>query len=219
MIETLKILFSIYRLEISILIGFIFIAFILEQKFQFDKPKKWFVAFNALLFQRGFSALAYYVPYLDMISLHIPLLKDENPLVLRVFLPDFVADSIDLVQQIPFLTFVYISLGYGLFIRYKIPKDRFIRYNVMYSIMLISLQGIINDMFITFIETIILDSHIRSTITLVSFFLWLALYIPCFVRSFAGKYDENKFIREAVEVHLGRDGPDFIWWDKKRKGD
>jgi len=197
---------------------FILIAFVLEQKFKFDKPKKWFVAFNALLFQRGFSAIAYYVPYLDMINTHIPLLQDEHPLVLRLFLPNFVADSIDVVQQIPFLSFVYISLGYGLCIRYKIPKDRFIRYNVMYSIMLISLQGIINDMFITFIETVIFDTEIRSNITLLSFFLWLALYIPCFVRSFAGKYDENKFIREAVEVHLGRDGPDFIWWDRRKKG-
>ena len=24
-------------------------------------------------------------------------------------------------------------------------------------------------------------------------------------------------MREAIEVHLGRDGPDFIWWDRTRK--
>ena len=215
--EAIRVLFGLYWLEIVILVLFLVIAFILEQKFNFKKPREWFFAFNALIFTRSFAALAYAVPYLDMINLHIPLLKDDHPLVLRLFMPNFVADSIDVIQQIPFLTFIYLSIGYGFFIRYKIPGDRFVRYNIMYSIMLVSLQGILNEMFLAFTDTFIVDDYLRSQVTLMAFFCWLSLYIPCFVRAFLGKYDKNQFIREAVEVHLGRDGPDFIWWDRERK--
>nr|YP_009505213.1 hypothetical protein Petal_068 [Endarachne binghamiae]AXC47168.1 hypothetical protein Petal_068 [Endarachne binghamiae] len=215
--EAIRVLFGLYWLEIIILVLFLVIAFILEQKFNFKKPREWFFAFNTLIFTRSFSALAYAVPYLDMINLHIPLLKDDHPLILRLFMPNFVADSIDVIQQIPFLTFIYLSIGYGFFIRYKIPGDRFVRYNIMYSIMLVSLQGILNEMFLAFTDTFIVDDYLRAQVTLMAFFCWLSLYIPCFVRAFLGKYDKNQFIREAVEVHLGRDGPDFIWWDRERK--
>nr|YP_009327006.1 hypothetical protein [Pleurocladia lacustris]ANS57562.1 hypothetical protein [Pleurocladia lacustris]ANS57706.1 hypothetical protein [Pleurocladia lacustris] len=215
--EAIKIMFNLYWLEIVILILFVLLAFVLEQKWNFNKPRKWFLSFNALLFQRSFSAAAYFIPYLDMINLHIPLLKDDHPLILRLFMPNFIADSIDFIQQIPFLTFIYLLFAYGFFIRSKIPGDRLIRYNIMYSIMLVSLQGIINEMFIAFTDSFIYDDYLRAQITLMAFFWWLSLYIPCFVRALLGKYDKNKFIREAVEVHLGRDGPDFIWWDRTRK--
>lgn len=215
--ETIKILFGLYWLEISVLALFLVIAFVLEQKFNFKKPRQWFFAFNSLIFRRSFSVLAYAVPYLDMINLHIPLLQHDHPLVLRLFMPNFVTELIDIMQQIPFLSFIYLSLGYGFFIRYKVPGDRLVRYNIMYSIMLVSLQGIINEMFISFTEAFIISDYLRSQVTLMAFFCWLSLYIPCFIRALLGKYDENKFIREAVEVHLGRDGPDFIWWDRVRK--
>ena len=83
--------------------------------------------------------------------------------------------------------------------------------------MLISLQGIVNEMFVSFIDTFIFSDYLRAQVALMAFFCWLGLYIPCFIRAFLGKYDDNKFIREAVEVHLGRDGPDFIWWDRIKK--
>lgn len=215
--ETLKILFGLYWLEISVLALFLVIAFVLEQKFNFKKPRQWFFAFNSLLFRRSFSVLAYVVPYLDMINIHIPLLQHDHPLVLRLFMPNFVTELIGITQQIPFLSFIYLSFGYGFFIRYKVPGDRLVRYNIMYSIMLVSLQGIINEMFLSFTEAFIVSDYLRSQVTLMAFFCWLSLYIPCFIRALLGKYDENKFIREAVEVHLGRDGPDFIWWDRTKK--
>lgn len=215
--ESIGIIAGLYWLEIMILALFIVIAFVLEQKFNFKKPREWFFAFNTLIFNRGFSVLAYVIPYLEMINIHIPLLSDDHPLVLRIFMPYFVADSIDMIQEIPFLSFIYLSVGYAFFIRYKIPKDRLVRYNIMYSIMLVSLQGLISEMFVSFTDLVIFDDYLRSQITLMAFFCWLSIYIPCFFRAFLGKYDENKFIREAVEVHLGRDGPDFIWWDRTRK--
>lgn len=212
--ESLGIIVSLYWLEITILALFIVIAFVLEQKFNFKKPRQWFIAFNTLIFTRGFSVLAYFIPYLDMINIHIPILSGTHPLVLRLFMPYFIADSIDTIQKIPYLSFIYLAICYCFFIRYKIPKDRFIRYNIMYSIMLMSLQSLVCEIFLSSIDLIIADDDLRAQITLMAFFGWLSLYIPCFFRAFLGKYDDNKFMREAVEVHLGRDGPDFIWWDR-----
>lgn len=217
MSEYLRMIVGLYWVEIIILALFIVLAFVLEQKFNFKKPREWFIAFNILIFNRGLSTLAYVIPYLEMINTHIPLLADDHPLILRVFMPDFVTEAIDTIQGIPFLAFIYLSVGYAFFIRYKVPTDRLVRYNIMYSIMLISLQGLISDMFVAFTDTVIFDDYLRSQITLIAFFWWLSIYIPCFIRALLGKYDDNKFIREAVEVHLGRDGPDFIWWDRTRK--
>ena len=42
-------------------------------------------------------------------------------------------------------------------------------------------------------------------------------FVSCFVNAFLGRYTSNKFMREAIEVHLGRDSADFVWWD--RRGD
>ena len=212
--EAIGIVFGLYWAEITILALFLVIAFVLEQTFNFEKPKQWFLAFNNLVFQRGLAALAYTVPYLDMINIHIPLLKENHPLVLRLFMPNLIAESIDMMQQVPFFSFIYLFVSYGFFIRYKIPGDRFVRFNIMYSIMLVSLQSILNEMFIPFMEVFMVNDYIKSQLTLMAFFCWLTLYIPCFLRAFLGKYDENKFIREAIELHLGRDGPDFIWWDR-----
>jgi len=33
-------------------------------------------------------------------------------------------------------------------------------------------------------------------------------------RAVLGRYPTNAFIRDNIEVHLGRDGPDFKWWDR-----
>lgn len=217
MTKAIRFVLGLYWVEICVLVLFLALAFLLEQKFKFKKPREWFLSFNSLIFIRGMSMIAYVIPYLDMINIHIPILKDEHPLILRIFTPGIVIDLIDIMQQIPFLSFIYLSVGYGFFIRYKVPQDRFVRYNIMHSIMLVSLQGLINEMFLSFTDIFITDNLFRSQITLIAFFCWLSLYIPCFVRAFLGKYHKNKFIREAVELQLGRDGPDFTWWDKAEK--
>nr|YP_011005334.1 hypothetical protein V2475_pgp082 [Chorda asiatica]QWK43078.1 hypothetical protein [Chorda asiatica]WAM62197.1 hypothetical protein [Chorda asiatica] len=209
--------FSAYWLELSIFLFFIVLGFVMEKAFNFTKPRKWFMAFNGLICQRVLSVLAFYVPYLDVVNTHIPLIAETHPLLVRIFLPTFIAQSVDIVQRIPFLSFLYLLLGYGILIRYKIPEDRFVRFNIMYGILIISFQGIFHELFINFTNVFVKDPIDKSEAALMAFLAWVLIFIPCFLRALFGKYDSNTFMREAIEIHLGRDGPDFIWWDRTRK--
>nr|YP_011005653.1 hypothetical protein V2479_pgp039 [Cutleria multifida]WAM62657.1 hypothetical protein [Cutleria multifida] len=218
MFEQIKtIIFGVYWLEVCIFVGFLSLGFLLEQKFKFKKPRKWFLKFNGLIIQRGLSMLAYFIPYLDVVNTYIPLISPTHPFLVRLFLPNFIADSVEMIQRIPFLPFVYLMLGYGILIRYKIPKDRFVRFNIMYGILIISFQGILHEIFITFNNVFFTDPVDKGESALLAFIIWIIIFIPCFLRALFGKYEGNTFMREAIEVHLGRDGPDFVWWDRTKK--
>ena len=212
-----KIFFGIYWMEIWIFISFLILGFILDQKFQIKKPRKWFLQFNGLIFQRFFSVLAYYVPYLDVVNTHIPLIAETHPFLVRLFLPNFIAESVDFIQRIPFLPFIYLMFCYGILVRYKIPEDRLVRFNIMYGVIIISFQGILHELFINFTNVFIKNPADKSEAALLAFLAWILIFIPCFFRAIIGEYESNAFMREAIEVHLGRDGPDFIWWDRTRK--
>jgi len=216
-LTTKNIFFSVYWMEIFLFLLFFGLAFLLEKKLNIKKPKKWFVGFNSLICQRVFSVMAYYVPYLDILNTHVPLLQKQYPFFIRLFLPNFVLDSINIVQKIPFLSFLYLLVAYGILVRYKIPKDRLVRFNIMYGVLIISFQGIFHELWLLITGTFIPDPQQKAESALLALILWLMVMIPCFTRALFGRYTRNFFMREAIEVHLGRDGPDFIWWDRTRK--
>nr|WAM64061.1 hypothetical protein [Ishige okamurae] len=211
--------FRVSWLEIFCFFLFILLGIILDQKFNIKKPRKWFLAFNGVVIQRFFAVLAYYIPYLEVLNTHIPIIEKAHPFLVTLFLPNFIADSLEVFQQIPFLHFFYLMIGYGVLIRYKIPKDRFIRFNLMYSILLISFQGIFGEIFGYYVNSKLFcpSTEDKAEAGLVMLIFWLLAFIPCFLRAILGRYTSNAFMREAVEVHLGRDGPDFIWWDRRKK--
>ncbi len=210
-------LFDIYWFELFLFALFLLLGFILEQKFKIDKPRKWFLAFNGVIFQRVLSVLAYYVPYIDILNTHVPLIADTHPFLIRIFLPNFIVASMSFIQKIPYLSFFYLFFGYGIFIRYKIPEDRLVRFNIMYGILILSFQGVFHELFLNFTDLFADDPIEKSEAALLMFLSWIVVLIPCFFRALSGKYEGNAFMREAIEVHLGRDGPDFIWWDRTRK--
>nr|QXI87075.1 ORF76 [Sargassum graminifolium]QXI87214.1 ORF76 [Sargassum graminifolium] len=209
--------FDVYWIEIILFFSFLGLGFLVEQKFNIKEPRKWFIKFNGIILQRILSLFCYYIPYLDIINTHLPLIEETHPYIVRLFLPTFIIGSLQFIQQIPFLPFIYLMLGYGIFIRNKLPKDRFIRYNIMYGIIIISFQGIIHELFLNITKVFCLNSKDRSEAALLTFLGWILIFIPCFIRAILGKYESNPFLREAIEVHLGRDGPDFVWWDRQKK--
>lgn len=217
--DILNIISSISWLEFFSLVLFCLLGFILDQKFNIKKPRKWFLSFNGLILQRFIAVMAYFVPYLEVLNVHIPLVEKTHPFLVRLFLPHFVADSLEVFQQIPFLHFFYLMIGYGVLVRYKIPEDRFVRFNIMYSVLLLSFQGILGEVFGYVINSDFFCPTMedKSEAALIMLIFWLLALIPCFLRALFGVYTSNKFMREAIEVHLGRDGPDFIWWDRRKK--
>ena len=87
----------------------------------------------------------------------------------------------------------------------------------MYGIIILSFQGIVHELFLNITKVFCLNSKDRSEAALLTFLGWILIFIPCFIRAILGKYESNPFLREAIEVHLGRDGPDFVWWDRQKK--
>lgn len=208
--------YDVYWGEIFLFGLFLVVGFILDQKFNIKKPRKWFLACNSLIFQRSCAVLAFYVPYIDLLNTLIPAIQEKHPFLVRLIMPNFIVDSMEFIQQIPFLSFVYVGLTYGLLIRYRKPADRFIRFNIMYSIIIISLMGIFDEIYLDTIKHIIKIPEERAEISLILYLVWMGMvYGPCFANAFLGRYTNNKFIREAVEIHLGRDGADFVWWDRR----
>lgn len=223
-IERLKmdigfLLYEVYWLEIILLLSFFIIGFILDQKFGIQKPRKWFLACNALIKQRFLSALSFYVPYLDILNTLIPQIQVKHPFFVRLLMPNFIVDSMAFIQQIPFLSFVYLAIVYGCFVRYRRPKDRFIRFNVMYSVLIMSFIGIFQELYYNALDTILKeDLTAQAEVSLVLYVLWVVIvFYPCFSDAITGKYTSNYFMRENIELHLGRDDEDFIWWDRRGK--
>lgn len=211
-------LYDVYWGEIGLFIIFVIIGFVLDQKFDIKRPRKWFLACNGLIFQRFCAMLAFYVPYIDLMNTLIPPIQVTHPFLVRLVMPDFIVDSMEFLQQIPFLSLVYLGITYGCLIRYRRPDDRFVRFNIMYSIIIMSLLGIFQEIFLEIIQHIIKDPEDKAEFSLLMYIVWVAMVFgPCFGNAFLGRYTPNTFIREAVEIHLGRDSVDFVWWD--RRGD
>jgi len=203
--------------EIALFLILISLIFILDRKFKFTLPRKLFIGFNQLFFQRGCSLLAYYVPYIELLTYHIPLIQETHPYLVRIFLPTFISDSMGWYQQIPFFSTLYMLLVYVTFLRFKIPSDRFVRYNLMFGVFLMYMQGIYIEIYMYYVNNWCETVREKSDTTLSMLLIWLIIFISAGIRAICGKYIENNFIRETIEMHLGRDGPDFVWWDRHKR--
>lgn len=210
---------QVSELEIFCFFFLILLGFIIDQKSNSKKPRKWFVKFNKLIIQRFLAVAAFYIPYLELLNIYLPPMEINYPFLVRTFLPHFIVESLELLQRLPFLHLFYLLGCYGILIRYKIPKDRFVRFNIMYSIIIISYESILGEFYYLFTQIKFLcpSNDVASVAALVIFVFWIIVFTNAFYRAILGIYPNNRFIREAIEVHLGRDGPDFIWWDRRKK--
>lgn len=209
------VVFNVFRSEVYFFL-FLFLFFlILDRKFNITLPRQLFINFNKLIFQRGCSIIAYYIPYIELLTYHIPLIQETHPYLVRIFLPSFISESMGWYQQIPFFSTLYMLFTYITFLRFKFPPDRFIRYNLMFGIFLMYMQGIYIEIYMYYVNNWCETTREKSDTTLSMFLIWLIIFLSAIIRAILGKYIENNFIRETIEMHLGRDGPDFIWWDRK----
>nr|YP_009455766.1 hypothetical protein [Dictyopteris divaricata]AQZ24983.1 hypothetical protein [Dictyopteris divaricata] len=211
------VIWDVFYSEIFLFLFFFLFLFILDRKFRFTLPRKFFISFNKLFFQRLCSVFAYYIPYIELLTYHIPLIQETHPYLVRIFLPTFVSDSMGWYQQIPFFSTIYMLFTYVTFLRFKFPPDRFIRYNLMFGIFLMYMQGIYIEIYMYYVNNWCHTTREKSDMTLSMLLIWLIIFISAVIRAICGKYIQNNFIRETIEMHLGRDGPDFIWWDRHKK--
>lgn len=207
-----KFIFQLYWTEIVIFLIFFFIIFLLDKKFNIHKPFFWFKKSNEILFERIFAFLGFFVPYLDVCDKYLNLLLRRYP-YLNLLLTDSIRSALDIYSHTGYSAFFYIIILYGVFLRNKWPESRFVRFNWMYGLLIVIFQSNFGQVYYFFLDKI-KEQEGQTSLAFIGFFLNMIILIPCMFRALLGRYPSNAFIRDNIEIHLGRDGPDFKWWDR-----
>jgi hypothetical protein len=159
---------------------------------------------------------AYVVPLISIYTAYLPGLLSTFP-YLHIILPDSMQDAMDFYIKHPRL------FNYGYFFStlyavtvFRIPKPRFIRFHLLRGLMLLAFQGIPDSCFRAFqsADTLTQAQVVNTTLSL--FAINLSWLLPCIYQSITYTYPRSSFIREAVEINIGRDKDEgFKWWDRK----
>lgn len=167
------------------------------------------------ILERVFALMAYFVPMTIIYANYLTFVLPHYPYLNLIF-PSFMRTAVIIYQAHP----NYINYGYffGIIIlcfNLKLPKPRFIRFHLVRGIMLVAFQGI-PDAIVNVLRgsNSISGFQIETTalcLLAINFF-WI---LPCIYQAISHTYPRSSFIREAVEVLVGRDDTDdFKWWDR-----
>ncbi len=172
------------------------------------------------IFEQILAALPYLKPIMEITSIYGgSLLATSN--VVQNNLPYFIVDLIDFYDM---KMSDELNIGYFLTLnilvsRFKFPKSRFIRFHWLRSLFISLIFNIPHEWYDWEIKL----TRIGLTDTDLEFWgiiIWVIAFIisfTAFLEALFGKYPKLWVVREAVEVALGRDGEDFIWWDEENK--
>lgn len=188
----------------------------LSKRLKLKKGKKIFDAIVGNLVERLGALLAYFVPTVVICFNYAVVLLPNYPFI-NLFLIDSIRQGITIYSTHPRLySYLYFFIIVFITIRFKKPKPRFIRFHIVRGLMLIAFQGV-PDMFFRFLHfTGILSSDQYLTTSLCLFVLNLFWLLPGIFHAITHTYPRSHLIRDAVEIHLGRDKDEgFKWWDRK----
>ena len=201
--------------KIGFILLIIIIIFFIIKKFKLEKrvKKLYALAFNIL---ERFGALsAYFVPLVSIYTSYIPGLLSSYP-YLHFIIPKFMQASMDFYMKNPW------TLNYGYFFitmyavtLFKIPKPRFIRFHLVRGLMLLAFQGIPDSLFKVFqsADSLTQDQVVSTTLCL--FAINLSWVLPCLYQAITYTYPRSSFIRDAIEINVGRDKDEgFKWWNR-----
>jgi hypothetical protein len=200
-------------------IGFIIITiiciYIIIKKFKLEKQVKKLYAFGFNIFERFGALTAYFVPLVSIYTSYIPGLLSSYP-YLQFIIPRFMQTSMDFYMKYPW------TLNYGYFFimmyavtLFKVPKPRFIRFHLVRGLMLLAFQGIPDSFFKVFqsADSLTQDQIVSTTLCL--FAINLSWILPCLYQAITYTYPRSSFIRDAIEINVGRDKDEgFKWWNR-----
>jgi hypothetical protein len=197
-----------------ILLTIIFIFFIIK-KFKLEKRVKKLYALGFNLLERFGALSAYFVPLVSIYTSYIPGLLSSYP-YLQFIIPKFMQTAMDFYMKYPW------TLNYGYFFitmyavtLFKIPKPRFIRFHLVRGLMLLAFQGIPDSFFKVFqsADSLTQDQIVSTTLCL--FAVNLSWILPCLYQAITYTYPRSSFIRDAIEINVGRDKDEgFKWWNR-----
>jgi hypothetical protein len=192
----------------------IFIFFIIK-KFKLEKQAKKFYAIVCNLLERFGALSAYFVPLVSIYTSYIPGLLSSYP-YLQFIIPKFMQTAMDFYMKYPW------TINYGYFFitmyavtLFKIPKPRFIRFHIVRGLMLLAFQGIPDSFFKVFqsADSLTQDQIVSTTLCL--FAINLSWILPCLYQAITYTYPRSSFIRDAIEINVGRDKDEgFKWWNR-----
>jgi hypothetical protein len=217
--ELVEILKTVSWFEVG-LISFIFLIFtILHTKYAIKKPLRMFLYLNKWLLKRVLATLAYLVPYIEIMNTYLPTLGPTS-VFFQFFTPDWIKGISNFYITHSLVPVIYFSLVANACTKFRLPRDRFIRFHMVRGLMLSTFQNSASVYFVKkTAEHVAKDQPYVYTIDLALslFALTLSWLIPSILQAMTGRYPKNLLVREAVEIILGRDefDPNFKWWNKK----
>lgn len=193
----------------------IFIFFIIK-KFKLEKRARKFYGLIVNIFERFGALIAYFVPLVSIYTAYIPSLLSSYP-YLQFIIPPFMQAAMDFYMKHPW------TLNYGYFFvtmyavtLFKIPKPRFIRFHLVRGLMLLAFQGIPDSFFKIFQSADSLTQNQIVSTSLCLFAINLSWILPCLYQAITHTYPRSSFIRDAIEINVGRDKDEgFKWWDRQ----
>lgn len=174
-----------------------------------------FYNFSFNLIERICALCAYFVPLVSIYAAYVPRLLGSYPYLNFVF-PEFLRDSVDFYIRYPWVfNYIYFfGMMYGVML-FKKPKPRFIRFHLVRGLMLFAFQGIPDACVKAFqsSESLTQDQIVSTNLCL--FAINLSWILPCIYQAITYTYPRSSFIRDAVEINVGRDKDDgFKWWNR-----
>jgi hypothetical protein len=205
-------------LQISLFIVLFFISFYIYKKLKLKKRFKKYRKLTANVIERFFALLGYYVPVSFLYLSYVDSLVSFYPYLLWIY-PSFLRKTVYFYKTHPQFLYIFnYAYFFGMLlicIGYKIPKPRFIRFHFLRGLMLLAFQSVPTILLNLTQTSVILTVNQMISLNMFVFVLNLWWILPSLFQSITHTYPKNKFIREAVEVHLGRDrNDDFKWWDR-----
>ena len=202
-------------LQISLILFIVSFFFFLNKKFKLKKLVKILYSLSGNITERFAALVGYFVPLVVVYANYLITLLPSYP-YLNLILPNFMRAAVYIYVQKP----LYINFGYFfaivfLCIQYKLPRSRFIRFHMVRGIMLLAFQGIPEMIFQLLQFSDFISNTQRINTALFLFVINLFWILPCLVQAITHTYPKSSFIRDAIEIQLGRDNnEDFKWWDR-----
>lgn len=206
---------SVSWTQILVTVSFFSLLFFLNKRFNLEKPTKRISAVTSNILERVLALVAYFVPLVIIYSNYLITLLPSYP-YLNLIVPNFMRTAIKIYMQYP----MYINFGYFfgivfLCLQFKIPRPRFIRFHMVRGIMLLAFQGVPDLIFQLLQSSNSITPNQRITTALCLFVINLFWILPCIYQAITHTYPRSSFIRDAIEIHVGRDDDeDFKWWDR-----
>jgi hypothetical protein len=202
---------------IIILFIFSFLLFI-KNRFKLKIPRKTrkkilFLISNIL--ERCEALLAYFVPIIILYANYLPRLLPRYHFF-TLIIPDFFKTPMSFYMQHPnIVSYGYFFLLINIAIQRRLPRCRFVRFHLVRGLMLMACQGIPGLLYSITENYDALTPNQTINMCLGVFVINLFWTLPCLYQAITHSYPKSSFMREAIEVQLGRDDDEnFKWWDR-----